>query len=259
MKKQTMLLSYSLLFLCLLHVYSCTKLPPHFDPADAGNVYNGCRVKKITNYHQIRVFEYNNNNDPVSISNSLLGTGNPAMAFKYDNKKRLIQYAANYAEGVGFEILHKYGYSQNRISTDTVYLLGGYDLNGQPVHYFDKRLAYLQYDDLNRVAQDSMISLRSPGPFAVITKYNYDQAGNLLYTNGEVISNIQYDNKLNPHRTNKIWMFIDLNYSVNNPGKATTYNSADLPLPYNPGAGVYGLRFAGLNVSDSSQLEYDCK
>jgi len=52
-------------------------------------------------------------------------------------------------------------------------------------------------------------------------------------------------------------MFIDLNYSVNNPGKATTYNSAGLPLPYNPGAGVYGLRFAGLNVSDSSQLEYN--
>ena len=43
-------------------------------------------------------------------------------------------------------------------------------------------------------------------------------------------SNGVYDENLNPHRTNIVWMLIDRNYSVNNPLTAGNYKGALLRL-----------------------------
>jgi hypothetical protein len=41
-----------------------------------------------------------------------------------------------------------------------------------------------------------------------------------------------YDNKINVHRTNKLWMFLDKDYSVNNPidNGTYTYDQGNLPV-----------------------------
>jgi hypothetical protein len=255
MKMHTALFYSSILLLSLCQFYSCVKPPPNFEPGDASNVYNACRVKKISNSYQTRVFTYNSNNDPVSVINSRVGTGNPNFSFKYDNKNRLVQYGADYTSG--FEILHRYGYSQHRITTDTIYALGNYNEAGEPVGYVAKRIAYLQYDKLNRVVTDSM----APTPYPNIIRYSYDQAGNFLIRMPDGVNFVQYDNKLNPHRTNKVWMFVARDYSVNNSLQATAYNAVGLPLNYNlEGKTYYGpFKFANMQIGPVADIEYDCK
>lgn len=79
-----------------------------------------------------------------------------------------------------------------------------------------------EYDDKKRIIKvTKTFSLGSTYP-TEIYQYQYDGNGNLV-TPGEV-----YDNKINFHRTNKIWMFLDRDYSVNNPFTANAYNSNHL-------------------------------
>jgi hypothetical protein len=258
MTKQTTLTGVCVTGICLLQLYSCIKpshdFDPHdFDPRDGKNVYNGCRVKQINNLPGIEgdsltwQFVYNSNNDPVSVSNNSVGTGKPNLIFKYDRKYRLIEYSGIYTNGQ-YEFVHRYGYSQNRIVTDTQYVFGTY---GNLTDYYGKRYKYLSYDNLNRIVKDSEVFV-FPGPMLNIINYSYNANGNLI--NGKT-----YDNKLNPHRTNKVWMFIDRDYSVNNPAVATTYNSVGLPLTYNPGAFIYAFTFAYIFYYGSTQIIYDCK
>jgi hypothetical protein len=68
-----------------------------------------------------------------------------------------------------------------------------------------------------------MFSLGSTYP-TQIYQFEYDGNGNL------VTPGVVYDNKINFHRTNKIWMFLDRDYSINNPFAAETYNSNHLPV-----------------------------
>jgi len=44
---------------------------------------------------------------------------------------------------------------------------------------------------------------------------------------------IASDDKIYPHRTNKVWMLIDMDYSVNNVFTASAYKSSGLPLQFN--------------------------
>jgi hypothetical protein len=234
-------------------LYSCIKPPHDFDPRDGNNVYNGCRVKQTINQQTVESavithnFVYNSSNNPESVSSDGVGTANPNLIFKYDGKGRLIEYSGIYPNGL-FEFVHKYGYSHNRIVTDTQYVFGTYaTLSG----YFSKRYKYLSYDYLNRIVQDSEVYV-FPAPSVNVINFSYDATGNLV--NGKV-----YDTKLNPHRTNKIWMFIDRDYSVNNPVAANTYNSVGLPLTYTPAGPVFDLTFAYFYYYGSTQIIYNCK
>ncbi|MEP6748327.1 MAG: hypothetical protein ABJB86_11420 [Bacteroidota bacterium] len=99
-----------------------------------------------------------------------------------------------YSNG-SYDNLHRYGYTHNLITIDTVYVFGSY---GVPDSYAFKRIVYPQYDNLNRVIEDSPIP--NPDATAIVNgqTFFYDTAGNLR--NGENV----YDDKLNPNRTNKI-------------------------------------------------------
>lgn len=54
--------------------------------------------------------------------------------------------------------------------------------------------------------------------------FQYDANGNLM-GQGNV-----YDTQLSFLRTNKIWMFLACNYSINNNFQASAYNTSKLPL-----------------------------
>ncbi|MEP6748325.1 MAG: hypothetical protein ABJB86_11410 [Bacteroidota bacterium] len=270
-KIQTNCLRLFIAVMILFQLSGCIKVPDPLNPADAANVYTGCRIKQIANQPvpsgvvSTHLFKYNSNNDPVSVTNRSGGTGDPNLVFTYDYKNRLIEYSGIYANGY-FEFVHHYGYSQNRIATDTQYVFGVYSTLS---NYHSKRISYLHYDDLNRVAADSEVYIY-PSIFSDVISYLYDQKGNLSkYDNdGKGIPySYLYDNNLNPRRTNKIWMFIDRDYSVNNAVAASSYNTYSLPVNYNfhatnvSGGIVYGLnlQFAYRYYYGSSQIAYDCK
>ncbi len=253
MKKHSTLLYLCIAFTTIFQLSSCIKPHDPHNPYDADNTYDGCRVKQTINQTTdestpvTRNFSYNSNNDPVSVNSPQVSTGNPNLVFKYDAKCRLTEYSGLYTNGL-FEFVHKYGYTYNRITVDTQYVFGTYaTLSG----YWGLRYSYIRYDGLDRVVQDSEVYVL-PSPLTNVINYSYDANGNLI--NGKV-----YDAKLNPHRTNKVWMFTDRNYSVNNPVTANTYNSSGLPTNFMPPTSAFDLTFAYIGYFGSTQIFYDCK
>lgn len=241
-----MLLSLCAIGVSLLQVQSCIKPPRDFDPRDGNNVYTACRIKSMGGAPWV----YNENNDPVSSVHTNAGTGSPNIFFKYDNKGRLMEYTGLDDNG-SYEFMHRYTYHQQRIVIDTMYIFGQY---GVPNSALFKRIYYPRYDNLNRIAQDSLVyysTANGPAANSVIIDYPYHQDGNLF--NGYT-----YDNKLNFHRTNKIWMFIDREYSLNNPVPALTYNSAGLPLTFSS-KNLFDFNFTYFSVGGAITISYDCK
>jgi hypothetical protein len=249
-RKQILSFSVIITVILLFQLSSCIKVPDPLHPGDAANVYTNCRIKQIVTVGQYasftRIFTYNSNNDPLYETGILGpvhgGTGNPDLSFKYDNKHRLVEFAGLYANGY-YEYLHHYTYQQNRIVIDTVSSFGLYGgpLPPPALVAYD----YIRYDNLSRIIQDSVVNTGSHN--SQVTNYTYDVNGNLLTDN-------TYDNKLNPRRTNRIWMFIDRNYSVNNPVAASTYNSSGLPLHVNLAG-----NFLWSNYNGTTDITYDCK
>jgi hypothetical protein len=233
---------------------SCNKLPMDVDLRDAKNVLEICRVKQIivgdAFNNDSRTFQYNAANDPVSVKIVQPGTGHPNLFFKYDRKGNLVEYAGLYTvdyNNATFEFLHRYGYSKNRIVMDTMWVFGEY---ANPEASYSKRYVYITYDDFNRVALDSEVYVK-PFPYINLINHGYD-------ANGNRIASYSYDDKLSVHRTNKVWMFIDRNYSLNNMEGATSYNVLGLPLTF-PETPKFSYSFANQSYFSSIQIVYDCK
>jgi hypothetical protein len=229
-------------------VFSCIKTPPGFDPRDGNNVYSGCKILKTVSKQNAaedqvftRTFYYNSKGDPekVIVDHQLTGTQN--IGFKYDKYGRLQEYSAYYDNG-GFDFIHRYKYDNNRIVIDSQY---------SAINSFFPPLVtlyYVKYDKLNRVIQDS-VTIHDKTIF--VSNYVYDAKGNL--SNGN-----DYDDKMNLHRTNKVWMFIDRNYSVNNPVGASSYQ-AGLPLGYPPTQRDIFFLTASAYGNGGVTIFYDCK
>ena len=122
-----------------------------------------------------------------------------------------------------------------------MYIFG--DLNPEPSNYWDINIHYFSYDNQDRVIKDSFSS-QNFGYHGVFAQYSYDADGNKV---GGV-----YDHKINIHRTNKVWMFLDRDYSVNNPFTASEYNKFDLPVTISTGSNFLDIYF------DSVTVKYMC-
>ncbi|HEY6956635.1 MAG TPA: hypothetical protein VI385_15395, partial [Flavisolibacter sp.] len=107
-------------------------------------------------------------------------------------------------------------------TSDSLYTFVSFQ-NGVITEYLDAAMTFYTYDKEGRIIKDS--TLWHGGYSTVINHYSYDVNGNL--------EGNQYDQNLNPHRTNKIWMFLDRDYSVNNPFVADSYNAHKLPTKLN--------------------------
>lgn len=211
-----------------------------------------CKITSITTSDAAwaftsAVFEYNQKGNPVTVTPANIGTGTPRHEFRYSNNHLLTEYIGAYTNGF-FEFWYKYQYdNQRRIIRDTQFVFGQY--LQQPTNPFYVRVTDYVYDAQDRIIQTTTTQLQ-PGPDVFVRNYAYDALGNLT---GRV-----YDDKVNLHRTNKIYQFIDRDYSVNNPVAPNGYNEAGLPTGYNappfPQSFLHGTIFMG-----SSVITYDCK
>jgi hypothetical protein len=185
-----------------------------------------------------RKFHYNEYGNPTFVEyvETTGGTGTPHYYFQYNDSQQLI-------EMVGYGT-HRYFYNslgQIIIDSSYEYYTGGdarfetrffYDLYGRVAKTTTKY--YYNMFDQEGVGETSTRIFR------------YDHKGNLI------IPGVTYDNKTNISRTHPLWMFLNLNYSVNNPLKATSYNDAGLPLTF----GEYFNFLEAAIVFDS--VVYDC-
>jgi hypothetical protein len=196
-------------------------------------------------------FTYNAWGDPVSVlRRPLVKTGHPNYFFKYDSWHRLTDIIAAYANGTA-EQWHKYFYASaysTRIVRDSTYTFPTIT-TGFPESALFTSLTYYDYDAQGRIIRDSTLSSAFP---TIVNHYSYDGAGNRVGRS--------YDTKLNVHRTNKIWMFYDRDYSINNPFIADTYNSKSLPTSINTPSDASGGYLDFLNESTTvAKISYACK
>jgi hypothetical protein len=175
-----------------------------------------------TSGNDTAIFTYNALGNPVSIIHPT-GFGDN-LFFKYDNANRLTDFKAMYPSVDGGDEWHRYTYDPHnttRIIADTTYMDFLSD-NGAITSYDFIKLTTFTYDTQDRISKTTE---SVPGDITATT-YTYDSHGN-LEGSGTV-----YDNKINVHRTNKIWMFLDKDYSVNNQidNGTYTYNPNSLPV-----------------------------
>jgi hypothetical protein len=204
----------------VLFFSACTKnLPFHLQP-DGTVPFNitSLRFPTFSTFHDTVTFTYDQWDNPVSVIRPHPATGAPNFLFRYDARHRLTDWIGAYQNfssvGVtGAEFWHRYFYdSKGNIVTDSNYTLA-FIVNGTITSYDQANVEHLTYDAKGRV-------IRETGTYSL--GYGYDSAGNNAV--GDV-----YDNKVNFHRTNKIWMFLDRDYSVNNPFVANAYTFDWLP------------------------------
>jgi hypothetical protein len=196
--------------------------------------------------NDILQFTYNSSGDPVTITRSRgASTGYPNYVFKYDQKKRLTDFIGVYDGNVNAEFWHKYFYdNHDNIVSDSTYIFP-HVANGYPENAFDRRLTSYTYDGNDRIIKESTSSEHNS---PVEHTYTYDANSNKTGST--------YDGYININRTNKIWMFLNKDYSVNNPFNADAYNTSGLPSSFNlPQENAFG--FLG-NDYTKAQIVYSC-
>jgi hypothetical protein len=170
-------------------------------------------------------FAYNVWGNPVTILRPDPSTGSPDFSFRYDGRNRLTDMIGAYGTVITFsnvESWNKYFYdAAGRIVKDSLYffpdVVDGHPIRGE---HGVVGIVYYEYDDHNRLSK--------------VTNWHQDATTPLIYTfaygaDGN-LSGYTYDSKVNFLQTNKIWMFLTMDYSLNNRLVATyTYNKAGLP------------------------------
>ena len=247
-----------LLALMVAQVSSCKKVAEEILKDPCADI-KFCNIKSYTYPgfsgfdDNTAIFTYDSYGNPLTVTNTRVSTGAPNLIFRYDAAHRLTEFFRPYANGQ-FETWTKYVYdASGRITSDTSFVFGTNAPSWPPAEYRQRRLTTYTYDGTCRVTQTSTIGIGGPEdgfpPF--IQSYAYDVNGNLIRPG------VTYDNKVNIHRTNKIFMFVDRDYSMNNPYTATTYNGYGLPSVVGaplPGPSVYFL----LRLIDHASFSYQC-
>lgn len=244
---------YQLLILCiaasgLAQLQSCKK---HVDCKEIEDL-NICSIKRViiirSGYNDTALFSYNAYGNPIKISVTNVGTGNPNYVFKYDASNRLSQYIGVYNNGFT-ENWVKYTYGAGgRVVVDTTFTFGAYNGGTFPTGYWGHRIHRYTYDALGRISKIVTETIL-PTPSTGTTVFTYNADGNL------VRPSTTYDDKVNFRRTNSIWQLIDKDYSRNNPLTAISYNPY-LPLSFRS-AFTFQHNFLSFPINQSD-FSYNC-
>lgn len=249
---------------------SCQKEVDYYKTPDANKAdsykdykqknYKPCQISQITVHvtdgqepaSVIYTFAYNAAGDPVTVKNTAVGTGNPNTVFKYDNQGKLKEMIRPYDNGI-FETWTKYIYNNGgQIVRDTQYTFGAY-VDSIPTAHPERDgywVSRFSYDTKGRITTRTD-SAFGPGSSKYGTAYNfqYDANGNL------VVPGVTYDSRQSLLHTNKIWMFVCNNFSMNNGFQASAYNKSDLPLSF---TGTYGTMGPIIPLSGKFDVVYAC-
>lgn len=204
---------------------------------------------------------YNKFGNPVSALVSQTRTLNPHVWFRYDQYNRLTDCIGAYPYNdapdplntpavISFEYWYRYVYADQNPSSmpvsDTLRTMGYY-VDGQFLSFSNMRFEHFEYDSQNRIIQVNS-SLQG-----FSQTYSYDANGNLIRPG------LVYDNKKNFRQTNKVWMFIDRDFSKNNPYTAITYNNAGFPTKFaDPNMPSLSFNYFLLRQMTIFTLDYSC-
>ncbi|MFT3747687.1 MAG: hypothetical protein QM768_05195 [Agriterribacter sp.] len=210
---------------------------------------------------------YNTEGNPVSMkyTSSRYPEIDPVDVFssdhllRYDSKNRLVVFLQNVSDNVRSDwavciLWHKYTYVNNNLITDSIfpYGSGNYLVSDRPEGgVAPYTIVEITLDNYGRIIKTSTWNTKDPA--RVEKAYTYDASGNL------VKPGVTYSNKTNIKQTNKVWMFLAGDYSVNAPaGEALAYNSNNLPVLYRKRVPFFAEPY--LTPDDSqAKIYYNCK
>jgi len=227
--------SMTVAFLSILPFLSgCKKL---FDYLDQGN-HSPCQIGRFSytmnpdvgaRGRDTLTFAYNAAGNPITGIRPRPGTSIPNFVFRYDRQQRLTDLIGAYRINTipdgddDVESWEHFIYDRwNRIILDSAYSFPVIK-NGRPTlgPHISLTILTFEYDAENRIT--AVHENAENGGFIRDFTYAYDRNGNLK-------GPASYDEKVNLHQTNKIWMFLDRDYSKNNPLPAAyKYSSYGLP------------------------------
>lgn len=245
--------------IALLILSGCTYFDYHpDDPA------RNCRIEKIsfdilnttTEVFEAgeAYFSYDAHNNPTlmlfNIPHSLWPMDK---VFRYDEHNRLIVYVQDFIyEETSPVFWHKYTYiSPTKIIDSTfIYCSGDYTVNDHPDSYSYMKIRELTLDLFGRITKEVTTYDDASGSEERIFSYNAD--GNLIKPG------VTYTNKPNIRQTHKVWRFIDMDYSINQPeGEVDVFNAYNLPYQFNDER--FGSRSSELPIAyPNTVVEYRC-
>lgn len=272
----------------------CSKIDWEYIKNNPDKTPNLCNIKTITvlnpdgtKYYDLN-FTYNKWGNPTSIIRSpQIERYWGEWLFTYDQQQRISEYVIafpKWSDQTEYKLYltwKKFVWENGRVVRDTTRSWGEI-VNGKPVvdpetEQFYKYVGYYDYDNKNRIVSFrnlfTFLENKVPNP-NVVTTYTYDAAGNLRQTvitdNYTTIQppvrTSNYDNysdKANIYRSNKIWMFLANNYSVNSHPMPLEIFKGILPakyrLPQVPFGGTGFKFFTSYDDIGNANIEYVCK
>ena len=258
------------LVLIVLTIVGCNKVAEFLRSSKDGDI-KYCNIKSIQFAYdykpKVATISYNAHGYPVSAILNQTETGLTNRYYYYDKKDRLVKEVGDYGNGI-FQYYRKYQHdAKGRVISDTTYAEGELSPGREMISYLSFTTSTYHYDKYDRVIKYTMQFNFTPPTRPIAWFYEYDEDGNLSGTGAGAADeppvieplNLQYDNKINPNRTNKIWMFLNRDYSVNNSFIADSYNQNKLPLKINiPERSQPPYTFFGIGM-EKSEFTYLCK
>ncbi|HUQ67148.1 MAG TPA: hypothetical protein VM101_13385 [Flavitalea sp.] len=230
---------------------SCTKINFAEYRKDPGIDLRFCNIKTWTDIHgdeeRKNLFTYNEHDNPVSVTSDHAGTGSGHHFFTYDNLQRLLKYEYE------FVFTKSYHYESNSRKATHAQVT---DVYGREL------LETYTYDDRGRIIKSVLELVSSPfedDEYPTQTKeyiYLNDDISSILFNGQQQNPDVEYSNKLSIYMTNKVWQFINQNYSKHSLASVETYNRMNLPLHFK--ANEYSFPFLDIEIPGSSVI-YHCQ
>ncbi len=257
---------FAITCMALLSLSSCRKvydyIREHPDAYQPPCRVTNFRVLSVNGAHSNFVISYNGKGNPISIMDS--DRVNPMgwdQYFRYDRYDRLTDYIICGPPSTSAMIWHKYAYIRPDLIADTsIGYTGEID---QPAPLAKDAVSYhirtFNMDRLGRIAITTYLSYDPPHTPYLIDTLKYDANGNLPIPDWTGV----YDDKVNILRTNKVWEFVNINYSrnnllINDGAFPTRYNEYGLPLNLRNQARFLMYPFRVENYDQEAFVTYAC-
>lgn len=214
--------SFIIVAVSVFLISGCQKIRDYVEAHPDAEV-KSCAITKFihrppySDYIDTLTIFYNILGDPIKAIRPEPVTGAPNFLFRYKNG-RLSEFIGVYSNGITTESWHRYFYdADGRVAVDSVYIFADM-VNEDISNPFDSYVITFIYDNKNRIIQEK----KTFSDGSIVTQdFQYNADGNLV--------GFAYGQGISIRRSNKVWMFLDRNYSVNDRAGSGDYNAFHMP------------------------------
>ncbi|MBL7698898.1 MAG: hypothetical protein JNK79_12095 [Chitinophagaceae bacterium] len=193
------------------------------------------------------VFTYDEHGNPLSVIPDQHGTGNGSHFFSYDTQERLVSYEYEF---VKTKVFH---YQENKSRADSATVTDAFGREFSEVY---------TYDTKGRIIKSVLTFVSSPfeeDAFPPETRdyvYLNDDLNSMIVNGVQQNPDVTYSDKPSVFMTNKVWKFVNQNYSKHAVNAVASTNRIGLPASF--GEDEYEFPFLDIQAPGST-IKYQCE